>query len=194
MPVQPAGTVVLCPHQAAGVVGDGGIAVVGQVVLAVAVFADADDEEGFLRAARHRLPIAFDAPIGKVYAECSAAAIASSIGHVKGAGCVLGVNDALPSSGIAIGELKIVAVNEGNQAGRVTLVAADVGTAEIYQRIKLFDVGQPPVGVPSQGQVLTVASGGVIGQLVSGINVAVTIGVGALLPHQGERYRLGTRS
>ncbi len=67
---------------------------------------------------------------------------------MAGAAGVPGVDDALTSADVAVGKIELAGINEGVQARRVAaVVAAGAGTAEVNQRVKLFDVGQTPVCV-----------------------------------------------
>ena len=96
LPVHALAAVGLGPHQAGGAVGDGAVAVVVEIILAVVgVAAHAEHEERLLHAAaRHEQVVAFDPAVGEIDAE-EFVEPAGGLADILGAGGVLGINDAL---------------------------------------------------------------------------------------------------
>ena len=151
LPVHALAAVGLRPHQARGAVGDGAVAVVVEIVLAVArVAADALHEERLLHAAaRHEQVVAFDPAVGEVDAEKFVVTL-ERLADVLGARSVLRVDDALAFARVAVGELEILRVDERRQAASLRTGAAGVDAAENDQRIEFLDRRQPPVAEPAE--------------------------------------------
>lgn len=63
-------------------------------------------------------------------------------------------------------------------------------TWKVHQRVKLLDIGQPPIGVACQRKIFAVAHCSVRGELVGNRDNAVAIGIRALLPHH-PRHVIG---
>ena len=147
LPIHALAAVGLGPGQAGRAVGDGAIAVVVEVVAAVAgVSADADGEELELAPARPLQVVAFDAAIGEVDAEDFACA-ADGLADVPGAGRPLGINDARANARVAVGELEEVGVNERPGAGNLRAGrSAGVEAAGVEEGIQFFDGREAPVG------------------------------------------------
>ena len=78
----------------------------------------------------------------------SMTAVIGCVAHVQSAGGVLGVNQTLAGVEVAISKVEIVGIDEGGEVGGIAaVVAADILTSKVNQRVKLFDVGQSPIPV-----------------------------------------------
>ena len=186
-PVEALAAVGPSPHQPSGLIGDGAVSAVRELVVAVrGVAAHTLNHELLLTAVGHVQAITFDAPVGEVDAEQGLVAVHGG-GDVQSAGGVLRVDDALPGRGVAVRKGEVAGIQERDLAGGIGRHRIGVRADEQDEGVHLFDGRQPPIIVARE---LLGVKGSRIGlylipgHLVGDVDHPVSVGVGRLLPRE----------
>jgi len=143
LPIHPFGTVGLLPHEAGGLIGNGPIPVIVEVIFAVSgVASDIPGVELRYPPAGDCLGVAFDPAIGEIDSKDRWVA-AHGRAQILGGRPILAVDDANSLGDIPVGEFEVIGVEIGTGVGH--LEAA--GSVEINEGINFLDGRHAPVGV-----------------------------------------------